>query len=89
MWALIPVWFVLALLIPIAWSVGKAFRRSKGPKVVICPETSVSTIIELDVRDAVAMHVVGNPTRKIQYCSRWPAQQTCDRACVAQLAHTA
>jgi hypothetical protein len=89
MWVLIPVWFVLALLIPIAWSVSKAYRRSKGPKAVICPETNVSAVIELDVRDAVAMHVVGNPARKIQLCSRWPDQQTCDRACLSQLARTA
>jgi len=47
---------------------------------------SQSAIIQLDVRDAVTMHVIGNPIRKIQSCSRWPERETCDRKCLAQVA---
>lgn len=83
---LIPVWFVLGFSIPIAWSVSRAYRRSKGAREVICPEISQSATIELDVRDAVKMHVLGNPVRKIQMCSRWPERQTCDRACLMHAA---
>jgi hypothetical protein len=83
---LIPVWFVLGLSVPIAWSVAKACRRSRGPRAVTCPENNQPATIELDVRDAVAMHVLGNRVRKIQHCSRWPEQQACDRNCLTQVA---
>jgi hypothetical protein len=85
-WYLIPMWFVLALVIPTGWSVGRAYRRSRGSRTVICPETGQPAGIELDARDAVAMHVIGNPVRKIQSCSRWPERQDCTQDCVAQVA---
>lgn len=83
---LIPVWFALGLSVPIAWSVAKVYRRSRGPRAVTCPENSQPATIELDVRHAVAMHVFGNPVRKIQRCSRWPGQQACDQNCLTQVA---
>jgi len=83
---LIPVWFALGFSVPLVWSISKAYRRSRGPREVMCPEISQSAVIQLDVRDAVAMHVIGNPVRKIQLCSRWPERQACDRKCLAQVA---
>jgi hypothetical protein len=83
---LIPVWFFLGMFVPLAWSVSKAYRRSSGPRTVTCPENTQTATIELDVRHAVAMHVLGNPVRKIQRCSRWPELEACDRNCLAQVA---
>jgi hypothetical protein len=83
---LIPVWFFLGMFVPLAWSVSRAYRRSSGPRVVNCPENSQLATIELDTRHAVAMHVLGNPVRKIQHCSRWPEQQACNRDCLTQVA---
>jgi len=82
---LIPAWFILALLIPIAWSVSKVYSRSRGRRIVICPDNHRAANIELDARHAIAMHMVGNPIRKIQACSRWPEQQGCGRECLAQV----
>jgi len=86
---LVPVWFILVLLIPIAWSVGKVYNRSLGRRIVRCPETNRAANIELDARHAVAMHVVGNPVRKVQACSRWPEHQSCGRECLAQVPRVA
>jgi len=82
---LIPVWLVLALLIPAAWSISKAYKRTWGRRMVMCPETNRWANIELDARHAVRMHVLGNPARRIQYCSRWPERQSCSRECLAQV----
>jgi hypothetical protein len=82
---LVPVWFILALVIPTAWSIGKVYSRSRGRRIVICPETNRAANIELDARYAVAMHLVGNPVCKIQYCSRWPEHQSCSRECLGQV----
>jgi len=83
---LIPVWFALGFSVPLVWSISKAYRRARGPREVMCPDLSQSAIIQLDVRDAVAMHVMGNPVRKIQMCSRWPDREDCGRKCLAQVA---
>jgi hypothetical protein len=83
---LIPVWFFLGFSIPIIWSISKAYRGSKGPKEIVCPEISLPATIQLDVRDAVKMRLIGNPVRKIQTCSRWPERQNCDGRCLSQLA---
>jgi hypothetical protein len=86
---LVPIWFILALFIPTAWSVGKVYSRSRGRRIVICPETRRAVNIELDARHAVAMHVVGNPVQKVQECSRWPERQGCSRECLAQVPRAA
>ncbi len=86
---LIPVWFVLALLIPLTWSVSKVYSRSRGRRVVICPDNHRAANIELDARHAVAMHVLGNPGVKIQDCSRWPNRQNCGRECLTQVPRVA
>ena len=79
---LIPVWFLLALLIPIGMAVGGAYRGARGRRTVVCPETSQSALIALDARDAALMHVIGERPRRIEYCSRWPERQACDRNCL-------
>jgi len=83
---LIPVWFLLGFSVPLLWSVSRAYRRLRVPREVICPETSLSATIALDVRDAIKMHVIGNPVRKIQMCSRWPEREGCGRHCLSQVA---
>ena len=81
---LIPVWFILALLIPTAWMVACQYRKLSGRRPVICPETGLGTTVELDASHAVAMRILGNPVRKVQFCARWPKRQSCARKCVAQ-----
>ena len=79
---LIPVWFVLALLIPTVWAVTGAYRRARGGRAVICPATGESAMVSLDARDAALMHVLGNPVRKVELCTCWPERRNCGRECL-------
>ena len=81
---LIPVWFVLALLIPTAWAITRIYKTIHGFRPVICPGTGVVATVELDPAHAVAMRILGNPVQRIHACSRWPERQTCHRRCVSQ-----
>jgi hypothetical protein len=81
---LIPVWFILALLIPTVWAVTAIYRGISGPRPVICPETGLGSTVELDTSHAVAMRILGNPAQRIQSCSRWPERQNCKRTCLRQ-----
>ena len=80
---LIPIWFTLALLVPAVWAIARIYRAISGPRTVICPETGLDSTIELDATHAVAMRILGNPVQKIQFCSRWPERQACDRSCLS------
>ena len=81
---LIPVWFVLALLIPSALALGGVYRRSKTPRTVTCPETSQLAQISLDRKHEVLMHAIGDSRPSIRFCSRWPENQDCARSCLAR-----
>jgi hypothetical protein len=81
---LIPVWFVLALLIPSAIALGGVYRRSKARRTVTCPETSQSALIAIDRRNAVLMHVIGDHRQRIRACSRWPERRECAQDCLAR-----
>jgi hypothetical protein len=81
---LVPVWFILALVIPTLWTVARHYRKLSGHRPVICPQTGLVTTIELNAGHAVAMGILGNPVQKVQSCLRWPAHQNCARQCVAQ-----
>lgn len=82
---LIPVIFVLALLIPIAWTVGGTYLRFRSPRPVTCPEESQPATIRLDARFAAAMTVLGNPRARLRDCSRWPGRAACAQQCLQQV----
>ena len=79
---LIPIWFALALIIPIVWAVSGAYRRAKVARTVLCPQANQSAVIALDPRDAALMHILGNPARKIQRCQYWPERRDCACECL-------
>jgi len=61
------------------------YRRFRGTKTVICPENNLPADIQLDVAEAAASAVVGNPNLVVVRCSRWPERHYCDHRCVEQL----
>jgi hypothetical protein len=83
--SLIPVYFILALLLPIIWVVGRAYWKSQGRRQVTCPETEQFAVIELDAKHAAFMHVLGNLNRRVQGCSRWPQRRACSQECLKQI----
>jgi len=80
--SLIPWFFVIALVAPAAWALGKVYRRSRGAREVTCPEADNIATITLDARHAVAMHALGEAGGRVQSCSFWPERQGCRQACI-------
>ena len=87
MWALYTIlgYFILVLITPIVWALGKAYRRASGRRTVFCPEDQERTFIELDAGYAVRMHALGNPEERIKACARWPDRQSCGQECLTQI----
>ena len=75
----------LALLIPIVWALGGAWRRAQDARAVTCPALEAESNILLDPWYAVRMHALGNPEARIQDCSRWPGRADCGRECLVQI----
>jgi hypothetical protein len=86
---LVPVWFLLALLVPTVWKITCAYRKVRGPQPVVCPETGAGATVQLDAGHAVAMRLIGDPIQKIRSCSGWPERQGCARSCVMQFGQPA
>lgn len=81
----IPVWFILALLIPIAWKLATIRGRFRGNVPVTCPETQQPAWVKVDPRHAAAMMFTGNALRVLQDCSRGPVHLNCGQPCLRQI----
>ena len=63
-----------------------AYRRYRGTRVVVCPETRKYVAVEVDARRAAATATdEGGPQLVLASCTRWPERADCDQACVAQI----
>jgi hypothetical protein len=81
---LFAVLFVLSL-IPLAFLGLRAYRRYRGARVIVCPETRAPAAVELDARHAAATDLFGSVDLRLQSCSRWPERKDCGQECLAQI----
>jgi hypothetical protein len=90
MWAVYVViaWFLLALLLPVGWSLGRTWHRIRVPRPVTCPGLQAPALIAMDPRYAVRMHALGNDELRVKQCSRWPERRQCGQECLGQIAAT-
>ena len=79
---LIPWFFVVALVAPAAWALGRVYVRARGPREVNCPEAGRPAVIQLDARHAVTMHARGEEGRRVKNCSFWPERRGCVQGCL-------
>lgn len=79
-------YFLLALVIPIAWMTLSVRLRTRGARRVMCPENGRVALIELDSWHAVKMHALGNPELLVRACQRWPGRRECGQECREQIA---
>jgi hypothetical protein len=88
MWAIFTVigYFLLALLIPVCWSLGRVWRRTRGAHAVTCPGIGEPALLGLDQWHAVRMHARGDAELRVLECSQWPERGNCARQCLAQIA---
>ena len=73
---------VLFWVIPLALS---TYFKYRGARVITCPETRAAAAVDVDVRQAVASSMLGQPDLRLRDCSRWPERQDCDQACLRQV----
>jgi len=93
---IVPMWviysgvgfFLLALLIPVSWSLSKVWRKTRGAHAVTCPGIGEPAVLNLDQWYAVRMHARGDAELRVLGCSQWPERGDCARQCLAQIATT-
>jgi hypothetical protein len=63
-----------------------AFRRYRGKRVVVCPETGKYVAVEVDsVHAAATAGEEEGPELRLRSCARWPERADCDQDCVRQI----
>jgi hypothetical protein len=88
MWAVLVVmtYFVLALLAPIGWALGRTWYKARLPRRVACPVVYKPATVDMDAWFAARMHALGMPETRVRNCSLWPARANCSRECLADIA---
>ena len=80
------VFLVLAALMLAAGArIAVVWWRSRGARVITCPETEQPEAVAIDTAGAVATGLVGRPHVQLSDCSRWPEREGCDQACLRQI----
>lgn len=90
MW--VPYFFVsyllLALAIPLGWSLVPRWRRAAAARCLRCPRAAKSVTVRLDAWYAVRMYAFGNTGVRVRDCTEWPGRQACDCECLVQIGET-
>jgi uncharacterized protein DUF1761 len=79
--------FLLALMViymmPTLWGIS-IFSRYRGSRLVTCPETKDTAVVELDARHAAVTGMGGHEDLRLKSCTRWPERAGCDEDCLPQ-----
>jgi len=78
-------YLLLAVAIPLAWTLVPVWRAARAARIVRCPEGSKPVTVRLDPWYATKMHMLGDRGRRVQDCTEWPGRASCDRGCLVQL----
>ena len=79
--AIIAVGMLYAVLPVVAF----AYRRTKGRRTVLCPETGHYAIVNPDAGHAALTAAFGQPQVRIADCSRWPERRDCGQNCLRNI----
>lgn len=63
----------------------RAYRRQRGTRVIVCPETENTALVEVDALHAALTSLVGRTDMRLQDCSRWPQKRDCGQECMLQI----
>jgi len=63
----------------------QAYYTYRGRWLVKCPETQQTAAVGVEARKAAATALWGNPTLRLDQCSRWPERQNCGQQCLQQI----
>lgn len=79
---------ILAVAILTPLLMAGAYRKFRGKRTVICPETDQAAAVEVDAPFAAVTAIFGAPSLRLKTCSRWPENKDCGQECLEQLRAT-
>jgi hypothetical protein len=65
-----------------------ARRRFAGERVITCPETGGTEVVQVDAGRAASTSLAGQAELRLSACTRWPERRDCGQACLAEIAAT-
>lgn len=71
---------LVAVIAPIV----RRYLRSRGSRLVTCPETNKPAAVELDSIQ-ISFSSSGSKELRLKECSRWPERETCGQQCLRQI----
>ena len=74
----------LGLYFLVAPLVLSAYRRHRGRRTIICPETDQICEMELQAGRAGIMAALGKKDLRVKWCSLWPGRKRCAQECVKE-----
>jgi len=75
---------VLGLYCMVAPAVRGTYRRYRGRRTIICPETDQIVEMELKAGRAGVMAALGKQDLRVKWCSLWPGRKNCAQECVKE-----
>jgi len=76
---------VLGVLLFRAIPALETYGLYRGRRLVKCPETQQTVAVNVAAGKAAAAALWGNPTLRLEQCSRWPERQNCGQECLQQI----
>lgn len=58
----------------------------RGKRIITCPETRLPEAVDVAARRAAATAFFGDPTLRLDRCSRWPERENCGQECLQEIA---
>jgi hypothetical protein len=83
--AVIALVVVVSVVICRAIPVTQAYFTYRGRWLVRCPETQRTATVGVSAGKAAATALWGNPSLRLDQCSRWPERQNCGQECLQQI----
>ena len=76
---------VVAVLLVYLVIAVRTWARVRGARLVVCPETKVPVVVNVDVGHAVASALWERPEVRLESCDRWSERGECAQPCVPQI----
>ena len=79
----------LGLYFVVAPAIVSTFRRYRGRRTIVCPETDRIAEMEIKAGRAGVMAAFGKNSLRVKWCSLWPGRKGCAEECVKNDGHSA
>jgi hypothetical protein len=63
----------------------RVYFRFRGTRLVTCPETHESAVVQVAARAMAAQAIMDEPCLSLSECSRWPIRRGCGQDCLKQI----